>query len=388
MPDNHIPVSSNRNEDLGRSSLFNGALRPWVKWPGGKSGELPLIIEKAPKTPIKRFIEPFVGGGSVLLAVDPLIPAAANDICPELIQLYKAGANNDSDVKFELLALASAWKQIGLHREDVVPIAKTLVDKRSVPVSIARDLFDYFQGELRNLVPDLIDEMESRFLKDLPKKLDRIQQLQIKNSRLLPLDEMIDNIIGSVYAAFYMAVRHRYNKSRLSNLHSAARATDFFFLREFSYASMFRFNAAGKFNVPYGGISYNKKSFISKVEGLFNPEMRERLSNTEWHCSDFSTFLENIKPSKNDFVFVDPPYDSDFSDYDNREFAISDQRRLAELLESLTSDVMIVIGDTPIIREIYSSSKWVINENQKLYSWNIKGRNERQKMHLAITNYS
>ncbi len=388
MPGNHNPVRSNRNENSANTSLFNGSLRPWVKWPGGKSGELSLVIENAPKTQIERFIEPFVGGGSVLLAVDPLIPAAANDICPELIQLYKAGAANDAQIKSELLALANAWESIGHHREDVLPTAMNFVAKRFAQGSVADNLFDHFQKDLRNLVPDLINEMKRRFLKDLPKKLDRVDKLQIKNSRLLPLDEMVDNILGSVYAAFYMAVRWRYNSSRTSNIYSEGRAADFFFLREFSYASMFRFNAAGEFNVPYGGISYNKKSFTSKVDSLFNPSMKVRLSNTQWHCSDFSAFLESIEPSQNDFIFVDPPYDSDFSDYDNREFAISDQRRLAVILESLASNVMVVIGDTPFIREIYSSSKWVINEKQKLYSWNIKGRNERNKMHLVITNYS
>jgi DNA adenine methylase len=388
MPANRNKSVSSRNKEARQSSLFNGSLRPWVKWPGGKSGELPLIIENAPKTPIRRFIEPFVGGGSVLLAVNHLIPATANDICPELIELYKAGAENDLVVKSELLNIANGWDRIGVHREDVLSIAKTLVDNFSAPRSIADELFNHFHGDLQNLVPALIDEMERRFLQDLPKKLDRIQKLQIKHSRPLPLDEMIDNILGSVYAAFYMAVRRRYNNSRANHVHSKVRAADFFFLREFSYASMFRFNAKGEFNVPYGGISYNKKSFTSKVDSLFDPAMRSRLSNTEWHCSDFSIFFENIKPAHNDFVFVDPPYDSDFSDYDNREFALSDQRRLAELLESLASDVMIVIGDTPIIREIYSSSKWAIDENQKLYSWNIKGRNERNKTHLVITNYS
>jgi DNA adenine methylase len=387
MPLSGNPRSSKKQTFPDRSKVFNSNLRPWVKWPGGKSGELPHIIENAPKAPINRFIEPFVGGGSVLLAVDPSIPAAANDVCPELIQLYEGGANHDLRLKTELSLIATAWESLGLQRENVLPVAQTFVDHRSTLDTTAQDLFNNVKCELENLVPDLVNEMESRLLNDLPKKLDRVLKLQIKHGRDLPLSEMVDNILGSLHAAFYMAVRKRYNEHRLNNTVSKTRAADFFFLREFSYASMFRFNARGEFNVPYGGISYNKKSFITKVDALFNEAMKQRLSNTQWHCSDFKSFLEDVEPSRGDFMFVDPPYDSDFSDYDNREFNVSDQRRLAEFLESLDCKMMVVIGDTPVIRNAYSSPKWRIDENPKLYNWNIKGRNDRAKTHLVITNY-
>jgi DNA adenine methylase len=150
---------------------------------------------------------------------------------------------------------------------------------------------------------------------------------------------------------------------------------------------MFRFNSQGGFNVPYGGISYNKKTFQSKVDALFSNKMHTRLSNTQWHCSDFATFFDLVKPKTNDFIFVDPPYDSDFSDYDNREFVSVDQERLASALQDLDANIMIVIGDTPLIRRLYPIGHWTIIDNPKVYSWNIKGRNDRNKNHLLITNY-
>ena len=43
-------------------------LQPIIKWPGGKEKELKYII---PNTPcFKRYIEPFVGGGSVFMGID------------------------------------------------------------------------------------------------------------------------------------------------------------------------------------------------------------------------------------------------------------------------------------------------------------------------------
>jgi DNA adenine methylase len=86
-------------------NMFTASLSPFLKWPGGKSSEIRKISESAPKSEVNRFVEPFVGGGAVLLSIDATIPALANDICPELIDLYKSGSMNDSKLKNELLKL-------------------------------------------------------------------------------------------------------------------------------------------------------------------------------------------------------------------------------------------------------------------------------------------
>lgn len=367
--------------------LFGNGLRPWVKWPGGKSGELPLIREFSPKKPIQRFIEPFVGGGSVLLDVNHDVPAAANDICPELIHLYQGGASCDQNLKKELELLANAWFEIGSTRNSVRSYAEQFIQKSMANDQIARELLAISLPMLGNGNKGLATEFTRRFVKDLPSKLNRVAKLQVKHSRDLPLEEMTDNIHGCLHSSFYMSIRNRYNSARTLGIYSDTRASDFFFLREFSYASMFRFNAKGGFNVPYGGISYNKKTFQSKVDALYSGKMHSRLSNTQWHCSDFATFFESVEPDKEDFIFVDPPYDSDFSDYDNREFLTGDQARLASTLQKLDANIMIIIGDTPLIRSLYPKGTWTIIDNPKVYSWNIKGRNDRNKNHLLITNY-
>jgi len=367
--------------------LFGNSLRPWVKWPGGKSGELPLIREFSPNEPVQRFIEPFVGGGSVLLDVSHEIPAAANDICPELIHLYRGGATCDHNLRRELDLMASAWSDIGGTRNSVRSYAEQFIKKSIAKDQIASELLAVSLAALGDGNKDLVTEFARRFVKDLPSKLNRVEKLQVKHSRNLPLEEMTDNIHGCLHSSFYMSIRNRYNSARTLGTHSDTRASDFFFLREFSYASMFRFNAKGGFNVPYGGISYNKKTFQSKVDALYSEKMHARLSNTQWHCVDFETFFDSIKPDKNDFIFVDPPYDSDFSDYDNREFISSDQARLASTLQNIDSKIMILIGDTPLIRGLYPEGPWTIIDNPKVYSWNIKGRNDRNKNHLLITNY-
>ena len=66
--------------------MINTTLTPFVKWAGGKTQLLPEIIKRAPKK-FNYYYEPFIGGGSVLLALQPL-GATINDINKELIHVY------------------------------------------------------------------------------------------------------------------------------------------------------------------------------------------------------------------------------------------------------------------------------------------------------------
>ena len=150
---------------------------------------------------------------------------------------------------------------------------------------------------------------------------------------------------------------------------------------------MFRFSAKNTFNVPYGGITYNRKSFLEKVDRLFSPAMRTRLVATTWRSQDFEPFLAEAAPTSSDFVFVDPPYDSDFSAYDNRAFGWRDQERLARVLGELPAQVMVVVKDTPVVRRIYGGDRWRIVGAPKTYMWTIKSRNDREATHLTITNH-
>ena len=98
-------------------------------------------------------------------------------------------------------------------------------------------------------------------------------------------------------------------------------------------------------------------------------------------------FLQEADPNGSDFLFIDPPYDSDFSDYDNLPFGGSDQERLQQVLEGSSANVMVVIKDTPMIRRLYRSDRWRVESADKTYMWTIKSRNDRETTHLTITNY-
>ena len=98
-----IPKSAQKPED-GRATRFEPPadmpVKPFLKWAGGKSHILDEIRSKYPSglgTTIKKYAEPFVGGGAVLFDVISrykMEEVYISDINRELIQTYKTIRDN------------------------------------------------------------------------------------------------------------------------------------------------------------------------------------------------------------------------------------------------------------------------------------------------------
>lgn len=80
------------------------SIKPLVKWTGGKTKELSIIHDNLP-TNYNRMIDPFMGGGSVLLSFD--CPTVGNDACEDLIYLYKCSM--DESFISELKKVTDSW---------------------------------------------------------------------------------------------------------------------------------------------------------------------------------------------------------------------------------------------------------------------------------------
>jgi DNA adenine methylase len=363
-------------------------LTPFLKWPGGKTQELPSIAALAPPL-AGRFIDPFVGGGSVLLATPSDVPAVVNDACRDLVGLYAAASTQDPAFRSAVEALASAWDSLTDLPDLYADLAGAFLTGSTPATSAALERNSaVLLGLADSAGPGLAALFASRVERELLAKFDRMRGVQGRVGRSLSAGDLEANIEGSVRSSLYMSVRARYNAPRLADTWNAFRLADFLFLRELTYAAMFRFNAKDEFNVPYGGVTYNRKSLADKTALLFSSRLLERLSNTVFRCQDFEAFLDVTSPAGADFVFVDPPYDSDFSAYDNMAFDGIDQRRLEATLARLPARVMVVIKDTPAIRSLYNADRWHVEQAAKTYMWTIKSRNDRETTHLTIRNYN
>lgn len=348
-----------------------------LKWPGGKEKELPVIREYMPKFS-GRYIEPFVGGGAVFFDVNKH-NCCINDKSVELINLYQCVKQRNTDFVRYLQLESDEFTQIGVlvdeHNDDILSVYRGEI---SIP-----DFLSLYDKEFSLIAEDYHSIFVKELIRNLSSKIKRSHRLE-KELGPISDEDRIDNIEAALKSAYYMYIRHLYN-SQLEYC-DGKRAAIFFFVREYCYSSMFRYNVKGEFNVPYGGISYNRKDFQKKIDYIMSPLMGKKLSATEIYNLDFEEFLSKMNLCENDFVFLDPPYDSDFSTYARNSFGREEHIRLCECLKRTRSRILLVIKNTEFIYDLYKDN-FLINSFDKKYSVSFMNRNEKEVKHLIITNY-
>ena len=104
-------------------------------------------------------------------------------------------------------------------------------------------------------------------------------------------EDLFKNLEVCIKNAFYMYMRYRYNHVAALGISRGEQIALYYFMREFCYSSMFRYNSNREFNVPYGGISYNRKTLTKKIDMLTSGLLREQLARTELAELDFVDFI-------------------------------------------------------------------------------------------------
>ena len=212
----------------------------------------------------------------------------------------------------------------------------------------------------------------------------------VKQQRSDFFDLLLDSVVEWECGSFesrntmYYECRDRYN----STSHPAMqRAVDFFFLRELAYGGMFRVNSNGHFNVPFGRSYARNKNLRVKVDYLRSPQVCTKMQLLEMSSLDFMDFLRGFNFDEHDFMFIDPPYDSSFSKYDQADFDENDQRRLADCLVDFKGRFMLVCKLTPLVESLYLRKGYSVHQYPCNYKFNIKGRFSRSSIHVMIANY-
>lgn len=387
--------SKRPKEKTAEAAVNRGTgLSPIIKWPGGKEKELKYIIPNLPT--FKSFFEPFVGGGSVFMGINAE-KYYINDLSSELISLYRNISKTDKDFfrYVELIDLSWARAETFFTSNPVLmeiyqAYRNEALDKQGLKEAVHDFCMDKKQ-EIRDILGEdfcsmpcvIVAEME----KNLFRKMARMRELGQKKHEL-PEQDVADNIQTAIKSAVYMNYRNLYNKGKdgaySAQLHSAL----FFFLRNYAYSGMFRYSRKGEFNVPYGGIAYNSKTMSKKLAYYQSRPLLEHFGRTSIYNADFEQFLRESRPGKDDFVFLDPPYDSGFSTYAQNAFTREDQSRLARyLLDECPAKWMMIIKHTEFIHSLYDKEGINIRAFDKEYLVSFMNRNEKKVTHLLITNY-
>lgn len=377
-------------------------MNPIIKWAGGKEKELPYIKENLP-IDIKRYIEPFIGGGAVYFNLS-IKKSIINDKSEELINLYRCIKNNDKEFFNNLKAIYKNWilleKVVENNSIELLKIYRDYCtdlsinsESKNIKTKFNDKIYAFvikhaeeFNGILSADFNIEIDNFINEIAKNLISKMNRMFKIE-KQRKQMNKKDTLDNIECAFKSAFYMHFRHLYNEAKNLNIDTSFYTVIFYFIREFCYASMFRYNKNGKFNVPYGGISYNRKEFRKKIEYIASKEIKEYMEQTQIYCDDFEVFLKEVKPEKGDFIFLDPPYDTEFSTYAKNEFAKKDQVRLCEYLKNTRANIMLIIKNTDFIYNLYNTKEFRIKIFDKKYLVSFQNRNDKNVKHLLITNY-
>ena len=276
------PLFTKHNAECARSERIHH-LKPIIKWSGGKSDELKHILPHIPDE-YDKYLEPFIGGGSVYFHVNPR-NAVIGDVHKELTDFYQAIKDGYSD-----------------------------------------EIYEYMQNH--------------------PNDEETYYRVRASNH-----DDPVDN------------------------------AKRFYYLRKTCFRGMLRYNQKGEFNIPFG--RYKNFNF----DDIKNKNYEELLQRTEILNTGFEHIFENHN-DENNFMFLDPPYDSEFTDYGYCSFGKNEQQKLADLFKSTRIKCLMIIGKTEFISDLYKD--YIVDEYDKKYKFKIhSGRigDEINTKHLIIKNF-
>lgn len=186
---------------------------------------------------------------------------------------------------------------------------------------------------------------------------------------------------------FYYEIRNMdrdkslYNK--LSDIEKCARTI---YLNKACFNGLYRVNSKNEFNVPF-----NQKEKVNTYDKDNVELISLYLRNNDITILN-GDFEDAVKSAKaNDFIYFDPPYDSDtdtFTSYTNNGFNRDDQIRLSEVFKKLDKKgcfVMLSNHNTKLINELYRDYNIHVIMAKRNINSNGKGRGIIEE--VIITNY-
>ena len=332
-------------------------MKPLIKWPGGKGRLIKELVSLIPR--YERYNEPFLGGGALFFSEEPPF-SSINDLSSELVGFYECVQRGDHAFLSSCMALAGLFTFLGKAAD-----GKPEYESHSLAVEAIGSILP--EPSVKDVLARFFDERELR------SRIDSCIKTATRRST-------------AARAAFYYTARDEYNSLMKAGDGGPYASALFFILRELCFGSMFRYNSSGAFNIPYGGFSYDRKNLLLKVESLSKACRQPFYSNSRISNHDFRCFFESEPPSQGDFIFLDPPYDSNFSDYSGNAFTRRDHIDLRDHLASTEASFMLVVGRTGFIEEAYRHNDFLKRSLPSSYSYSMLGRNDRKVDYLIVTN--
>jgi DNA adenine methylase len=176
----------------------------------------------------------------------------------------------------------------------------------------------------------------------------------------------------------YYRYRERFNELLAEKADDSAEAAAlFYYLNRTGYNGLCRFNQSGQFNVPFG--RYKRIGYVTDFWAY-----RELFDDWTFTSLDF----EGIPLKPHDFIYADPPYDVEFTQYSKGGFTWDDQVRTAEWLARHPGPVVLSNQATPRIVRLYKRLGFSLRFLQAPRMINCTGDRTPAREVLAIKHLS
>lgn len=180
---------------------------------------------------------------------------------------------------------------------------------------------------------------------------------------------------------YYKNKRNEFNllldrRRKLSQDEKVKLSSLFYFLNRTGFNGLYRKNMNGKYNVPHGrrASSNNQNIEFSKKQINNFENISQLLKNTTIKSGSYEKIVEKV--TKDDFLYIDPPYVNNFVDYSEKGFNQHDHIALSNQLEIIrTQGVKFLFSNsnTEMTKEIF------FNKNLYCYELDVTRTIERRK---------
>lgn len=186
---------------------------------------------------------------------------------------------------------------------------------------------------------------------------------------------------------FYYEIRNKdRDKAKFNRMVDYKRAARTIYLNKACFNGLYRVNSKNEFNVPF-----NKKTKVNTYDGQNLGIIHSYLNFSDITLLN-TDFEESVKDAKKgDFIYFDPPYDSDtdtFTSYTEDGFGKEEQVRLAKVFKELSDKgcyVMLSNHNTKLVNELYKDFNIHVIEAKRNINANGKKRGKVEE--VIITNF-
>lgn len=253
------------------------------------------------------------------------------------------------------------------------------------------DPFLFWVGSKKWLVPELVKyySSEYRLVEPFCGGLSISLGLLPKKALLNDVNDLLINLYSLVQSEdFFVAgfpdypdqdaffdARNEFNALKKKGIVTGRRIAElYFYLNITCHHGLYRLNSKGEFNTAYGYRKTLKKPNFKMYRNVFQ--------EWEFRTGDFS----EIEIKDGDFIYADPPYDVEHTDYYNNNFDWEQQVRLVDFL--CVQDVPVVISNeaTDRVVSLYKDRGFVVKYVTSPRKFAAQYKDKQAKEILAFRN--